>query len=244
MTIQHLLTHTAGLPREGAFPYWTDHEFPSRDELIAALAEQSTVYPPAETYKYFSLGMAARQEIVRSVSGQEYADYIRENIFAPLGVVVMLNSVDGSPSDFALTALDPVGPTIRDSTVDVEPEPAEDPEWQRLLGLYFDPWGGQYEVLMIDRQLVMYEHNYPPEESAAASLTRLTPVSAGTFKLPDGELVVFERDAMGRVERIRRRYDFLYPVEPRPAVMSNTAQTVDRDDIKTCRGTQHQQRIG
>lgn len=32
ITIRHLLTHTAGLPREGAFPYFTDGRFPGIDE--------------------------------------------------------------------------------------------------------------------------------------------------------------------------------------------------------------------
>jgi CubicO group peptidase (beta-lactamase class C family) len=31
ITIRHLLTHTAGLPREAAFPYSTDHNFPTRE---------------------------------------------------------------------------------------------------------------------------------------------------------------------------------------------------------------------
>ena len=29
ITVRHLLTHTSGLPGEAAFPYWTDHEFPT-----------------------------------------------------------------------------------------------------------------------------------------------------------------------------------------------------------------------
>jgi len=30
ITIWNLLTHTSGLPREAAAPYWTDNEFPSQ----------------------------------------------------------------------------------------------------------------------------------------------------------------------------------------------------------------------
>ncbi len=40
ITIRHLLTHTAGLPREAAFPYWTDYQFPSVEEVRARLATQ------------------------------------------------------------------------------------------------------------------------------------------------------------------------------------------------------------
>ncbi len=37
ITILHLITHTSGLPRESAFPYWTDAKFPTREEMINAL---------------------------------------------------------------------------------------------------------------------------------------------------------------------------------------------------------------
>ena len=33
ITIRQLLTHTSGLPREADFPYWTDHVFPTREQL-------------------------------------------------------------------------------------------------------------------------------------------------------------------------------------------------------------------
>src|SRR5262245_15512289 len=32
ITIRHLLTHTAGLPREAGTPYWTDGRFPERED--------------------------------------------------------------------------------------------------------------------------------------------------------------------------------------------------------------------
>ena len=46
VTIRHLLTHTAGLPREAAFPYWTDHNFPTREQIREALPSQPMIYPP------------------------------------------------------------------------------------------------------------------------------------------------------------------------------------------------------
>ncbi len=58
ITIENLITHTSGLPREGAFPYWTTHVFPSREQLQAALPEQTAVYPPGERIKYSNLGVS------------------------------------------------------------------------------------------------------------------------------------------------------------------------------------------
>jgi CubicO group peptidase (beta-lactamase class C family) len=44
ITIRHLLTHTAGLPREAAFPYWTDAAFPTLEQVKAALPGQEAVF--------------------------------------------------------------------------------------------------------------------------------------------------------------------------------------------------------
>ncbi len=82
----HLLTHTSGLPRNAAFPHWTDHKFPTREELIAALPDQELVYPPGSRVKYSNLGATLAGEVVRAVSGESYETYIHEHILEPLGM--------------------------------------------------------------------------------------------------------------------------------------------------------------
>ena len=86
ITIRHLITHTSGLPREAAFPYWTDHKFPTREEMIAALANQETIYAPETEYKYSNLALALAGEVVAAASGMAYDQYIEKNILAPLGM--------------------------------------------------------------------------------------------------------------------------------------------------------------
>ncbi|NJN00888.1 MAG: hypothetical protein HC793_04885 [Aquincola sp.] len=66
--------------------------------------------------------------------------------------------------------------------------------------------------MILDDGLVLYEHNYPPEEDPRDALTRLEPIAEHVFRLGDGELLTFELDADGRVTRIKRRYDYLFPV--------------------------------
>ena len=68
-------------------------------------------------------------------------------------------------------------------------------------------------MLVLDGELVLYEHNYPPDDDPRDGITRLTPVSEHTFRMPDGEPVVFELGAGGRVERMRRRFEYLTPVK-------------------------------
>ncbi|MEM7586286.1 MAG: serine hydrolase [Acidobacteriota bacterium] len=346
ITVRHLLTHSSGLPREAAFPYWTTHEFPTREELQAVVPGQSTIFPPASRYKYSNLGIALLGEIVTEVSGTPWADFLRDHITTPLGmarssadpddalrrlmttaylrragdgnrriaeyydtgalapaanmvstvndlarfaalqfsagtraedaqilrastlremhrphwmkadwsggrglgysvsrrkgttlvshggwvaghrthfllapsekiaVIVMTNADDASPGQFSYRAYDLLAPAIASATAP-PPEPKRvDPAWQRYLGTYSDPWGWEYQVLIHDQQLVFYEHSYPPEDAPSNGLTRLEPVSEHTFRMSDGELVVFELDDDGRVERIKRRFDYIYPVDP------------------------------
>lgn len=86
ITVRQLLTHTTGLPREASFPYWTDHVFPDRDQLIASLAGARAKFPPATRYGYSNLGMALLGEIVAVLSGQPWDEYLAEHVFEPLGM--------------------------------------------------------------------------------------------------------------------------------------------------------------
>jgi CubicO group peptidase (beta-lactamase class C family) len=86
ITIRHLLTHTAGLPRESAFPYWTDGSFPGLDEVRAALRTQDCVLPTETRWKYSNLALVVAGEIVATVSGRPWAEYLRTSVLEPLGM--------------------------------------------------------------------------------------------------------------------------------------------------------------
>jgi CubicO group peptidase (beta-lactamase class C family) len=87
ITVEGLLTHASGLPRESDFPYWSgDFVFPTREQVIERLKTQETLYP-AETYwQYSNLGLTLAGEIVQATSGEPYAKYVRDHILAPLGM--------------------------------------------------------------------------------------------------------------------------------------------------------------
>jgi CubicO group peptidase (beta-lactamase class C family) len=84
VTIRHLLTHTSGLPREAAFPYWTDNNFPSREEMVEAFHNQESVFEPETKLKYSNLGMAILGEIVAVAGGEPFDRFIQKNILDPL----------------------------------------------------------------------------------------------------------------------------------------------------------------
>lgn len=90
ITIRHLLTHTSGLPREGAFPYFTDSRFPSIDDIRARLPMQERPLPTETRWKYSNLGATLAGEVVAAVAGEPYVDFVRRRILAPLGMTATM----------------------------------------------------------------------------------------------------------------------------------------------------------
>ena len=88
VTIQGLLTHSSGLPRESDHPYWSapDFNFPTHEQILEGLSNQEELYPAFEYYQYSNLGLTLAGEIVAAASGQPYNEYIRTNILDPIGM--------------------------------------------------------------------------------------------------------------------------------------------------------------
>ena len=88
ITIESLLTHSSGLPRESDFPYWSppDYRFPDQNEVRERLSGQSMLYPADTYWQYSNLGLTIAGEIVAAVSGLSYSEYVTKNIIEPLGL--------------------------------------------------------------------------------------------------------------------------------------------------------------
>ena len=345
ITLWHLLTHTSGLPREAAIPYWTDHVFPSRDQLLAAAAGQTLVHSPGTEYAYSNLGISLLGAVIEEVSGQSYGDYLEQQLFAPLGmsrtsvdppagevdrlataymrrypdgsrqimdyyetrgmaamgsivssvedmarfaalhlrqgnstadgeilststmremhrpqwvysswsggmglgfriaprngdttvshggwigdhrshlllvpekrigIVAMVNAGDVSPYVFSFEALDLVGEAISNSVQRSAGEKSFDPAWEKYVGLYSDPWGWEYRVVMLSDKLVLYAYDYPPAESASSGMSILEHVEGDRFLADEGVTLIFELNDEGRVQRLQRGENYLFPVD-------------------------------
>ncbi|MDX1492829.1 MAG: serine hydrolase [Longimicrobiales bacterium] len=88
VTVEGILTHSSGLPRESNHPYWTgpDFPFPTEEEVVAGLPEQETLYPARRYFQYSNLGLTLAGEIVEELTGVEYDAYVRSRILDPLGM--------------------------------------------------------------------------------------------------------------------------------------------------------------
>jgi CubicO group peptidase (beta-lactamase class C family) len=88
VTVESVLTHSSGLPRESAHPYWTDPNFtfPTKEEIISGLRSQKMLYPTDRYFQYSNLGLTFAGEIVEKVTARSYEQYVQDEILKPLGL--------------------------------------------------------------------------------------------------------------------------------------------------------------
>ena len=86
VTVEGLLTHASGLPRESDFPYWSapDFTFPTHEEVVSRISAQEALYSPESHFQYSNLGITLAGEVVSAVSGAPYEEYVRTQILEPL----------------------------------------------------------------------------------------------------------------------------------------------------------------
>jgi CubicO group peptidase (beta-lactamase class C family) len=84
ITIRHLLTHTSGLTREA--PGFASLTIQSDADLIKTAYDRELGFAPGEKWRYCNLGYFALAEIMRKVSGKPWGEFMRQRVFAPLGM--------------------------------------------------------------------------------------------------------------------------------------------------------------
>ena len=85
LTIEHLLTHSSGLPRE-AGSHWSDLDFPTAAEVRDLMSDRQAAFSPEVRWKYSNLAYTIAGMVVEQVSGLSWAEYLQQNIFDPLGM--------------------------------------------------------------------------------------------------------------------------------------------------------------
>jgi CubicO group peptidase (beta-lactamase class C family) len=88
ITIKHLLTHTSGIPDYLYFPdFQSTIALPvTHEKMIATFRNKSLGFAPGEKFAYNNSGYYLLAVIIERASGKAYAEFLRENIFAPLGM--------------------------------------------------------------------------------------------------------------------------------------------------------------
>jgi|SRR5687768_10573500 len=87
ITIRHLLTHTSGLvDYEDVMAEGTTEQIHDADVLRLLESQDRTYFAPGSKYQYSNSAYALLALIVERASGQSFAAFLRERIFAPLGM--------------------------------------------------------------------------------------------------------------------------------------------------------------
>jgi CubicO group peptidase (beta-lactamase class C family) len=97
VTIRHLLTHTSAIPDDPALDGERDY---SETEMVRSAAAQPLGFTPGELESYSSTGYDLLGIIIHRVTGKPWGDFVRDQIFRPLGMkTARVNSdTDSTPN--------------------------------------------------------------------------------------------------------------------------------------------------
>lgn len=84
ITLNHLLHHTSGLSDAGYGMVLPDDA--TAEQAVRSLAGARLTAPVAAEHQYFNTGYTVLTYLVELVSGQSFAEYMEEYIFAPIGM--------------------------------------------------------------------------------------------------------------------------------------------------------------
>lgn len=88
VTVEHLLTHTSGIPNYTDMEvFWeTVRDDKDVDGMLDFFDEEELEFPPGTRWAYSNSGYVLLGALIEKVSGQPYAEFMRSRIFEPLGM--------------------------------------------------------------------------------------------------------------------------------------------------------------
>lgn len=86
VTLRHLLTHASGVLDYEDFVADDDPQVHDADVLRLLQAHDRLAFAPGSDYHYSNSGYALLALVVEHASGQRYPEFLRQRIFAPLGM--------------------------------------------------------------------------------------------------------------------------------------------------------------
>lgn len=96
ITVRHLLTHTSGLvDYEEIIPRHTTLPVLDQDVLRLLLSQEKSYFRPGARYRYSNSGYALLALIVEARSGKPFGRFLKEHIFAPLGMTTTVAYAQG-----------------------------------------------------------------------------------------------------------------------------------------------------
>jgi len=88
MTILQMLNHTSGMP--DVLDYEWDKpqtDVGAAERYVRSLTDEILIYDPGTDWQYSNMAFDALGDVIAKVSGMPFEDYVKKNIFEPLGMV-------------------------------------------------------------------------------------------------------------------------------------------------------------
>ena len=102
ITIEHLLTHSSGIPDFTRTAAYTPEAYANAitlPELIALFADEPLEFAPGSRWSYSNSGYILLTAIIENVSSQSWSDYAREHLFETAGMTSSSAAIAGGPLD-------------------------------------------------------------------------------------------------------------------------------------------------
>ncbi len=103
ITLRHLLTHSAGLPRDAAYDEWADTREISEADMREAIPKLVMIGPPGVESSYSNVGFSLLGLVIGKASGMRYRDYVARELLAPLGMTAAIWSDQSARNPKAAT---------------------------------------------------------------------------------------------------------------------------------------------
>jgi CubicO group peptidase (beta-lactamase class C family) len=84
ITIQQLLTHTAGVDDD--YAGYSRHPYLTKEDFLRSALARPLASKPGETFTYSNDGYTFLAAIIESASGETYESYLRNHLFVPAGL--------------------------------------------------------------------------------------------------------------------------------------------------------------
>ena len=98
LTIRQFLTHSSGMPDVEDY-HWDEPEYDegALERYVRSLTDRELLFEPGERFTYSNMAFEVLGDLIAKVSGQSFADYVKEHILLPLGMndsSILIRDVD------------------------------------------------------------------------------------------------------------------------------------------------------
>ena len=140
VTVKHILTHTSGLPDQLPQNVELRKRHAGLKDFYAAVCRTPLLFEPGSKVSYQSMGLLVAQEIAERITQRPFRDFLRDELFLPLGMTATSLGLGGRAIAATMPAQVASAPALYGSS---------DNDWNWNSPYWRDlgaPWGGGHST--------------------------------------------------------------------------------------------------